>query len=350
MKNKYKFKYHNCNIQIINNNLYDTLYLLRDINMFWSLHKIVEKNVSEQIIKNEKSINHLLNYIQVDLSLEYGLCGFGYMYFYMSNYSKCFYMNKTYIDRILIENIDKVLNNKIPIMINDKFNTAYDYYTGLLGIFGYLIQCTDHMNIKIKIFKYIIDRFNELDLSNNHNFNLSNGHGFSSFFSILKLSKGLYTFSKNELSTIKKIILHIEIILEHRFKVKDKISLSWGSGDFGILYSLFTLLHSLDLTISKNLITYYLLVLNKGDKIIFSKLNTCNGAYGFIRMYEQLKTISAIPDFDIPTKIFSSKKNNTILKEYTSREFSIIDGILSRMLYENVNQLKSDDYFKLFLL
>lgn len=346
MNREYIFKYKDYNIMIYNKDIYEEFYMLRDINIFYSLVNENQKNKRKILEQNDQMIKHIKNHITIDCSFGYGICGLGYMYYFMQTIDKKYELDKKEIDIKLIQLVNEFIKLKIPIIdLKGNFNILYDYYRGISGIYAYVLQISQNQNIKDSIVSDLIIKISEIDFKKLNIVNQSIAHGISVILNLLRLNEN-YKYTEDDIRIVNKLMIYIQNNLEGKIKYTDKSSLSWGNGDFGTAFSIILLSMKLNIKLPNNFFDLLRLLIFKGNQEIFSKYNPCNGFYGYNRMIE---LISSLYNNSIAREQFFMKKN-MIKNDYTSKEFSIIDGILSSILINNTMHDELNEYYKLFML
>lgn len=347
MSRVYEFSYKNFEFSIYNEDIYEELYTLRDLNIFYSLLDLDDKFINE-IVGYEKRIRTIINEIELDYSLGSGLCGFGYMYHFMSITNSSYKKEKDRIDILLKKLVIKFINRKIPIVDSTgNFSVVYDYFKGMSGIFAYVIQTIDDLNIQGLIVHHLIYEISHIDCNKIFS-NLGIAHGLSSLLNILRLDNN-YCYTKNEIKVIEKLISNIENNLRTKIMRSNRISLSWGNGDFGIVFSIFSISKKLGIDISNNFYELVKFIINKGDRFIYEKLNPCNGIYGFNRMLKIMTSDNKESWLNKYQEEIATE-NFIICNNLKGRNVSIIDGYLSKILVENICEINLDEYYKLFML
>ncbi len=347
MNKKYEFSYKNYQFYIQNRDIYEELYTLRDLNIFYSLINL-DNRFKNTIVEYEKRIKTIVNEVTLDCSLGSGLCGLGYMYHFMSITNSKYKNEKSKIDTLLKKLVVTFIDSNIPIIDSTgNFNILYDYFKGMSGIFAYVIQTSNDLNVQRMIIDYLIYEISQIDYNEIHA-NLGIAHGLSCLLNILRLDNN-YCYSKNDINIIKKLMLIIEYNLRNNLKKSKRISLSWGNGDFGIVFSILSISKKMNIEISTDLYELIKFIINKGDRIIYEKLNPCNGVFGYKRMLQIItfddKEIWLHDNQDIA--IIGDVIVHSNLK---GRDISIIDGLLSKILINNICKMHLNEYYKLFML
>lgn len=347
MSKKYEFSYKNYQFSIHNRDIYEELYTLRDLNIFYSLIDLDDrfKNI---IAEYDKRIKTIVNDVTLDYSLGSGLCGLGYMYHFMSITNSEYEKEKNKIDTLLKKLVATFLESKIPIIDSTgKFSVLYDYFKGMSGIFAYVIQTIDDLNIQRMIIDYLIYEISRIDY-NKFNANLGIAHGLSGLLNILRIDNS-YCYSKNDIKIIKNLMLVIEQNLKNNIKISKRVSLSWGNGDFGIVFSILSIYKKLNIRVSTDLYELIKFIVSNGDKIIYEKMNPCNGVFGYNRML-QIITCSDKEIWLQDNQDIAVEEDVIVCNNPNGRDISIIDGLLSKILINNICKMNLDEYYKLFML
>lgn len=339
-------------------------YKIAYITEFENLIILRDTVILECLLNNEDSKNRIQNYFlelsryllnnKLDLSYGYGYSSLMFMCeFINDNYIKDIY---TKMNMFVKNQLLKIMYKPMPLIIDCKFNSLFDYFRGLSGIFSYYIYFTNDCVLKKEISNYLIKCIKITSFTSKHT-NITIAHGLSSIVLLLaELTEKNYISNKDKID-INKLYNFIFHILKENCQTKKTLSVAWGNGELGVFYALCKFYSVSKLKISVYEYQQILSeILRKTHLNSINKANICYGGMGTKIMLEKIEEMETAFSNCIQAfykKIEFPKMNigsSCMVIEVNVKDYSIINACLAEHLFMCRKHKIDNKYYKYFML